>query len=164
MPEILDIGDGSQDTVLVRLEAGGYVGWGECESSPLVTIAGMVCPKSHGACRPVLDSVLGQRLESEEDIVRIGNLVRHPQLGGLLTWAVAHLLVNGDSRSLVLFGGLGLWALLAIVATNRRDGAWEKPEPPPLAKDVIGMVVSLVVLAAVIWAHPWLAGVPALPG
>ena len=57
MPEILDIGDGSQDTLLVRLEAGGHVGWGECEASPLVTLAAMVCPKSHGACWPVQDSV-----------------------------------------------------------------------------------------------------------
>jgi L-alanine-DL-glutamate epimerase-like enolase superfamily enzyme len=76
MPEILDIGDGSQDTLLVRLEAGGQVGWGECEASPLVTLAAMVCPRSHGACWPVQDSVLGQRLESVEDIRRIGNLVR----------------------------------------------------------------------------------------
>ena len=80
MPEILDIGDGSQDTLLVRLEAGGHVGWGECEASPLVTIAAMVCPKSHSACLPVQDSVLGQRLESVEDIVRIGNLVRENSL------------------------------------------------------------------------------------
>lgn len=76
MPEILDIGDGSQDTLLVRLEAGGHVGWGECEASPLVTLAAMVCPKSHGACWPVQDSVLGQRLESVEDIARIGDRVR----------------------------------------------------------------------------------------
>ena len=76
MPEILDIGDGSQDTLLVRLEAGGHVGWGECEASPLVTLAAMVCPRSHGACWPVQDSVLGQRLEGVEDIVRIGNRVR----------------------------------------------------------------------------------------
>jgi L-alanine-DL-glutamate epimerase-like enolase superfamily enzyme len=80
MPEILDIGDGSQDTLLVRLEAGGHVGWGECEASPLVTIAAMVCPKSHGACWPVQDSVLGQRLEGVEDILRIGNLVRENSL------------------------------------------------------------------------------------
>ncbi len=39
MPEILDIGDGSQDALLVRVSAGGMVGWGECEASPLVTIA-----------------------------------------------------------------------------------------------------------------------------
>ena len=34
MPEVLDIGDGSQDALLVRVTANGYVGWGEAEASP----------------------------------------------------------------------------------------------------------------------------------
>ncbi len=55
-------------------------------------------------------------------------LVRHPQLTGVLVWSGAHLLSNGEDRSLVLFGGLGLWAIVAITLINRRDGAWEKPE------------------------------------
>ncbi|OUC05783.1 mandelate racemase, partial [Litorilinea aerophila] len=76
MPQILDIGDGSQDALLVRVAAGGYVGWGECEAAPLPSIASLVCPMSHSACKPVQASVLGQRLESADDIVRIGNLVR----------------------------------------------------------------------------------------
>ncbi len=80
MPEILDIGDGSQDLLLVRLQAGAYVGWGECEASPLVTIASLVCPMSHGACKPVRDSVLGQRLDDPADIRRIGELVRQNSL------------------------------------------------------------------------------------
>jgi len=80
MPEILDIGDGSQDALLVRLQAGGYVGWGECEASPLTSIAALVCPMSHSACKPVRDSVLGQTLESPDDIRRIGNLVRENSL------------------------------------------------------------------------------------
>ena len=32
MPEILDIGDGSQDTLLVRVRANGFTGWGECDT------------------------------------------------------------------------------------------------------------------------------------
>jgi L-alanine-DL-glutamate epimerase-like enolase superfamily enzyme len=76
MPEVLDIGDGSQDLLLVRLQAGPYVGWGECEASPLVSIASLVCPMSHSACKPVRDSVLGQTLDEIADIDRIGDLVR----------------------------------------------------------------------------------------
>jgi L-alanine-DL-glutamate epimerase-like enolase superfamily enzyme len=71
MPEVTTEGDGSQDALLVRVAAGGLVGWGECEASPLVSIAAFVCPMSHGACRPVGASVMGQRLESPEDISRI---------------------------------------------------------------------------------------------
>ncbi|MCC6943610.1 MAG: hypothetical protein IT335_03475, partial [Thermomicrobiales bacterium] len=76
MPEVLDIGDGSQDLLMVRLQAGEWVGWGECEASPLVSIASWVTPMSHSACKPVRDSVLGQQLDSVDDIRRIGTLVR----------------------------------------------------------------------------------------
>lgn len=76
MPQVLDIGDGSQDALLVRVVADGLVGWGECEAAPLVSIASLVCPMSHSACKPVAASVLGQRLDTPDDIRRIGNLVR----------------------------------------------------------------------------------------
>jgi L-alanine-DL-glutamate epimerase-like enolase superfamily enzyme len=76
MPEVLDIGDGSQDALLVRVQAGEHVGWGECEASPLVSIASFVCPMSHSACKPVRDSVLGQPIDGPDDIRRIGDLVR----------------------------------------------------------------------------------------
>lgn len=75
MPEVTTEGDGSQDALLVRVAAGGLVGWGECEASPLVSIAAFVCPMSHGACRPVGASVLGQRLESAEDIYRMASQI-----------------------------------------------------------------------------------------
>lgn len=71
MPEVTSEGDGSQDALLVRVAGGNYVGWGECEASPLVSIAAFVCPMSHGACRPVGASVLGQTLNDPGDIARI---------------------------------------------------------------------------------------------
>ena len=80
MPEVLNIGDGSQDALLVRVTAGGHVGWGECEAAPLVSIASLVCPMSHSACKPVQASVLGQRLDDVADITRIGDLVRAESL------------------------------------------------------------------------------------
>ena len=85
MPEVHDIGDGSQDMVLVRVRAGDWTGWGECESSPLPTIAALVGPMSHSACHPVIDSVLGQRLDSISDIGRISDEVRARSLDVLQT-------------------------------------------------------------------------------
>jgi L-alanine-DL-glutamate epimerase-like enolase superfamily enzyme len=76
MPDVLDIGDGSQDALLVRVVADGYVGWGECEAAPLVSIASLICPMSHSACKPVAASVLGQTLEQPDDIARIHRQVR----------------------------------------------------------------------------------------
>jgi L-alanine-DL-glutamate epimerase-like enolase superfamily enzyme len=71
MPEVLDIGDGSQDSTLVRVRAGGLEGWGECEASPLPTIASYVCPMSHSACKPVKWAVEGMPLKGVEDIYEI---------------------------------------------------------------------------------------------
>jgi L-alanine-DL-glutamate epimerase-like enolase superfamily enzyme len=71
MPKVTDAGDGSQDALIVRVEAGGLTGWGECEASPLTSIAAFVCPMSHGACRPVSASVLGQDISEPNDIARI---------------------------------------------------------------------------------------------
>jgi L-alanine-DL-glutamate epimerase-like enolase superfamily enzyme len=76
MPEIREIGDGSQDALLVRICADGHVGWGECEASPLVSIAAWSCPMSHSACKPVSASVLGQEVRDPSDIRRIHALVR----------------------------------------------------------------------------------------
>ncbi len=91
---------------------------------------------------------------------RIGRVVRHPQLTGILVWSLAHLMANGDSRSLVLFGGMGIWSVLSMILINRRDGDWIKPEAPSVAKELIGVILSLVVMALVMLAHPWIAAMP----
>jgi uncharacterized membrane protein len=91
-------------------------------------------------------------------------MLRHPQLTGVAIWALSHLVANGDQRSLVLFGGIGIWAVVAMLSINRRDGEWEKPAPlAPMAyvKPVVAGVVAYVLLAL---AHPYIAGVSALPG
>ncbi|MEQ1899244.1 MAG: mandelate racemase/muconate lactonizing enzyme family protein [Devosia sp.] len=75
MPEVTLEADGSQDALLVRVRAGAFEGWGECEASPLVSIAAFVTPRSHGVCQPVSASVLGQPLNSPADISAIGRLV-----------------------------------------------------------------------------------------
>lgn len=71
MPVVTDAGDGSQDALLVRVRSGQHIGWGECEASPLVSIAAFVTPMSHGACRPVSAAVLGRDVETPEDIARM---------------------------------------------------------------------------------------------
>jgi len=76
MPAVRDIGDGSQDALAVRVQADGLTGWGECEAAPLPSIAAWNCPMSHSACKPVSASVLGQTLDTVEDIARINALVR----------------------------------------------------------------------------------------
>ncbi len=80
MPEILDEADGSQDALIVKVEAGGLVGWGECEASPLTSIANFICPKSHSAANPIKDSIINQNINSLEDIKNIIEKVKHKSL------------------------------------------------------------------------------------
>lgn len=90
--------------------------------------------------------------------------LRHPMLTGTLVWAVAHLLANGDARSLVLFGGLGLWAIVSILLINRRDGAWVRPPAVAVTADLMTLAGTAVVFAVVALLHRWLFGVSPFPG
>ena len=89
----------------------------------------------------------------------IQRYVRHPQLTGVIVWAVAHLLVNGTARDVMLFGGLGLWAVLSIVLSNRRDGAWRRPPPIALWKDALVLVLGAGASALLFHFHGELFGV-----
>jgi uncharacterized membrane protein len=93
---------------------------------------------------------------------RIKYAIRHPQLMSVILWSIAHLLLNGDTRSLLLFGGLGIWAFLQMLAINQRDGDWAKAETPAVSKEVLLLVISVVVFCVVIFAHPYLSGMPAI--
>ena len=86
----------------------------------------------------------------------LGHKLRHPQLIGFSVWAVAHLLVNGDVPSLILFGGLLLWALAEMALINGAEPNWT-PVPRGGAKKEIRVVVITLVLVAVVMAiHNWL--------
>lgn len=103
MPEVLDVGDGSQDALLVRVRAGGYEGWGECEASPLTSIAGFVCPMSHSGCKPVSWALNGMSITSPDDIYKINQRV-HENCFDLLQ--ADHILSGID---------IALWDLLGKI-------------------------------------------------
>ena len=86
-------------------------------------------------------------------------IVRHPQMIAVILWSAAHLLVNGDSRSIVLFGGLGIWAIFEIVLSNKRDGEWKKPDVMPFSADMMVAVIAGVAFAAFFFLHKALFGV-----
>ncbi len=87
---------------------------------------------------------------------RITGVIRHPQLTGFKAWAVAHLLVNGDTASFILFGGLLAWAVVEVIVINRQT---ERPTPPdsyPASNEVKAIVGTLVVFAVISGVHIWL--------
>ncbi len=85
---------------------------------------------------------------------RLSARFRHPMLWSVVIWAVAHLLVNGDLASILLFGGLGLWALVQIHLINRHEGPWERPMPGNAIQDaklLLAVLFLYVVIALVHW-------------
>ncbi|MGI9236581.1 MAG: NnrU family protein [Woeseiaceae bacterium] len=85
--------------------------------------------------------------------------LRHPQMAGTILWGTAHLLVNGDSRSVALFGSFTVWALLEIVLINRRDGEWQRPAAASIRHDIIPVAIGSIVFGALLIFHKTLFGV-----
>lgn len=92
----------------------------------------------------------------------IKRYIRHPQMTGTILWGIAHLLANGDIRSIVLFGGFTLWAALEIALINRRDGRRQTPAAAAIRHDVIPVVAGTLVFGAVLFFHQTLFGVAVL--
>lgn len=93
----------------------------------------------------------------------LGRVIRHPQLTGVMIFGIAHLVSNGESRSLVLFGGLAAWAFLEMLLINRRDGAWQKPAADKPVFNFRLILAGLGFFALVMAVHPWLFGVSPVP-
>jgi uncharacterized membrane protein len=90
---------------------------------------------------------------------RLRLVIRHPQLTGVALWGISHLLLNGDSRSVALFGGMTLWALIEIVAINKRQGVWVKGETPSWGAEGVSVIIAVITVGVIIYIHPWLSGV-----
>ena len=84
------------------------------------------------------------------------NGMRHPMLTGFGLWAVAHLLVNGDLASIILFGGLLAWAIAEVQVINRAEPEWSPSEPGTIAKDAMFAAISVVLLGIIGAIHNWL--------
>jgi uncharacterized membrane protein len=90
----------------------------------------------------------------------IWRTLKHPMLVGVKTWAVAHLISNGDLGSILLFGSFLAWAGYDRMTLNRRAD----PGAPPIAagghrNDIIALVVGTVLyLALGLVFHPLVIG------
>jgi uncharacterized membrane protein len=93
---------------------------------------------------------------------RLRGKMRHPQLTAVKVWAVAHLLVNGDLASIILFGGMLVWAVGSVILINRSE-VWVRPAPGEAKKDILLVVITLVTFGLMTAIHAWL-GVWPFPG
>lgn len=89
--------------------------------------------------------------------------IRHPQLVGFKIWALAHLLVNGDLASIILFGGLLAWAVGSVILITKAEPDWTPPARAGMATRIRLAVITLVLYALIAAIHIWL-GVWPFPG
>ena len=90
----------------------------------------------------------------------LASRMRHPMLIGFKIWTIAHLLVNGDVASIILFGSMLAWAVGQVILINRST-TWTPDRSTTLgardAKLVIAWIVMFIIVASV---HIWLGHNP----
>lgn len=93
---------------------------------------------------------------------KIAAAAKHPMLAAVKFWAFAHLVANGEVRSVILFGAFLAFGVIDRIAVKRRG------EPTPSAGAAVNDAMAIAAGAAA-WAaiyfylHPYIAGVPLRP-
>lgn len=172
-----------------RASPDNLVFWGVAEPLRWAQIALMLIAVSFiviGVATPNPTAVRGEGKIEDGNVVRgMLRVTRHPFLWGVAIWALGHLLVNGDLASLILFGSMFALALFgtASIDAKRKRALGERWNAfaartsnvpfaaiaagrQPLRLGEIGwwrIGLGVAVWAALLAAHPYAFGVPALP-
>lgn len=85
--------------------------------------------------------------------------LKNPQLTGFKVWAVAHLLVNGDLASVILFGGLLLWAVAQVVVAKRTESLVDR-NSAPIKSPWVHLALVTFILIGICVVHAWLGKWP----
>ncbi|MEN3976650.1 NnrU family protein [Emcibacter sp. SYSU 3D8] len=123
-------------------------------------------------------------LAADDPATGIVRITRHPFLVGVVLWAAAHLLANGDLGSLIFFGTFLLVSLIGMPNIDakraRRDPeGWARfaarTSRTPFAAILKGrnslkvaeigwpkILAGLIVYAAILYFHGWIFGVDVL--
>ena len=91
---------------------------------------------------------------------RLRKKMRHPMLTGVVVWSASHLLVNGDTASIILFGGLAAWALAEMVLINRAEPDYTPYDGGSTAGDIRLAVITIVIYGIIAGIHTWLGYFP----
>jgi len=93
---------------------------------------------------------------------RIRGWVRHPMLTAVMIWGLAHLLANGDAGGALLFGSFLAWSIYDRVAVTRRSDFGAAPTDSFTRADATALAVGTVAFIALMFLHPFFAGVAAV--
>ena len=96
---------------------------------------------------------------------RIALALKHPQILAIKIWALAHLLANGETSSVLLFGSFLAWAVILRISLKRREREGERVLPmfKSARNDLLAVVVGLAAYLLFVWRlHELLIGVQPL--
>ncbi len=116
----------------------------------------------------------------DKEIVKMMKITRHPIQWAILLFAIGHLIANGDTASIILFGTLALVSSIGMLLVDRRkrkeeDPRWkefmEKTSLVPFASIISGrlkftaadinwkgLIAGCGLYVAVYWLHDMVAG------
>ncbi|MCD1263271.1 NnrU family protein [Shinella sumterensis] len=92
--------------------------------------------------------------------------LKFPILVAIKIWALAHLLANGESYSVLLFVTVLAWAVILRITLKKRIATGETKLPVFVSAkyDAISVVIGLVLYLAIVFElHEWVIGVSPLP-
>ncbi|MGC1711347.1 MAG: NnrU family protein [Methyloceanibacter sp.] len=97
---------------------------------------------------------------------KIKEKLKHPFLVAIKTWALAHLIANGDLASIILFGSFLAYAVYDRISLKHRTATRLIPVPatgPPFNDIVAVMLGTVLYLVFLFWLHPLLIGRSPIP-
>ncbi len=131
-----------------------YLGWPTADATPLYTTPYAVRHLVYLLMLVSLIVLMSGYLPKG----KIAAAVKHPMLAAIKIWAFSHLLVNGEVRSVILFGAFLAYAVIDRISVKRR--AAPTPAAGPIANDAIAVGAGTAAWAAIFFLlHPYLAGV-----
>lgn len=92
--------------------------------------------------------------------------LKFPILVAIKIWALAHLLANGESYSVLLFVTILAWAVILRITLKKRiaNGETKLPVFVSAKYDAISVVIGLALYLVILFKlHEWLIGVAPLP-
>ena len=90
--------------------------------------------------------------------------LHHPMVLGVKTWALAHVLANGNAAHVVLFGSFLAWGVLDFISARRRDRSAGTlyPNGTVRATGITVILGTAAWMVVALWLHGVLIGVRAV--
>ncbi|MDK1387254.1 NnrU family protein [Sinorhizobium sp. 8-89] len=93
---------------------------------------------------------------------RIRVVAKHPAILAIKIWALAHLLANGETSSVLLFGAFLAWGVILRISMKKRWRAGEISYPTFVSYryDVGAILIGAALFVAIVWKlHELVIGV-----